>query len=85
MLENDTAGNDTAGNDTAGNVPGTECRECLAGRPHCHGTLIRHHGAHRQCTDADCAHPEVLMHALEVDCEAIGCECGDRGERRLAI
>jgi hypothetical protein len=81
----DTVVKDTVVKDTAGKVPGNECRECLAGQPHCHGTLIRHHGVHRQCTEADCAHPEVLMHALEVDCEAIGCECGDRGERRLAI
>lgn len=64
---------------------GKECRECLAGRPHCHGTLI-HHWRHRpQCTDPACAHPEVLMHSLSVDCEAIGCECGEQDSHRQVV
>ena len=37
------------------------------------------------CTDPDCAHPEVLMHSLSIDCEAIGCDCGERGSHRLAV
>lgn len=62
-----------------------ECRECLAGKPHCHGTLIHHWGQQSQCTDPDCSHPEVLLHSLSVDCEAIGCDCGERGSHRLAV
>lgn len=68
------------GEDTVANG----CRECRAGRPHCHGTLIHHWGQQSQCTDPDCSHPEVLMHALSVDCDAIGCDCGERGGHRLA-
>jgi hypothetical protein len=62
-----------------------ECRECVSGRPHCHGTLIHHHGQPPQCTDPDCSHPEVLLHSLSVDCEAIGCHCGESGSTRLAV
>jgi hypothetical protein len=64
---------------------GNECRECLAGRPHCHGTLIQHWGHGTHCTEPGCSHPEILLHALSIDCEAIGCECGQRGAHRLAI
>ena len=56
-----------------------------AGRPHCHGTLIHHWGQQAQCTDSDCTHPEVLLHSLSVDCDAIGCDCGERGSHRLAV
>ena len=51
------------------------CRECAAGTPHCHGTLIRHSTAHLQCTEPHCAHPEVLLHSLTVDCDALGFQC----------
>lgn len=67
------------------------CRECLAGRPHCHGTLIRHGGpaarcTETECTEPDCFHPEVLLHSLTIDCEAVGCDCGvEPGARRAAI
>lgn len=66
-----------------------DCRECLAGRPHCHGTLI-HHGGHHwgqqsQCTDPECTHPEVLLHSLSVDCDVIGCDCGERAGHQLAV
>lgn len=61
------------------------CRECVAGRPHCHGTLIHHWHQQSQCTDPECSHPEVLLHSLSVDCDAIGCDCGERGGHRLAV
>ncbi|KUI41020.1 hypothetical protein AU197_00135 [Mycobacterium sp. IS-1590] len=52
----------------------TECRECVAGLEHCHGTVI-HHAAYRaECTEPDCVTPEVA-HAFVIDCEAIGCAC----------
>lgn len=66
-----------------------DCRRCgsddEAGRPHCHGTLIRHSMQRWQCTEPDCTDPEVLLHPLTVDCEAIGCECGEPRDRRLAV
>lgn len=66
-----------------------DCRQCLAGRPHCHGTLIQHWGQHwgrqLQCTDPDCTHPEVLLHSLSVDCDVIGCECGEHTGHQLAV
>lgn len=61
---------------------GNECRECLAGRPHCHGTLIHHWGQPPQCTEPDCDHPEVLLHSLSIDCRAVGCPCGQEGHDR---
>jgi len=70
-----------------------DCRECLAGQPHCHGTLIHHGGRHggqhwgqqSQCTDPDCTHPEVLLHSLSVDCDVIGCDCGEGTGDQLAV
>lgn len=53
------------------------CRECAAGRPHCHGTLIRHPGQRWHCTDPECAQPEILLHGLTMDCQALGCHCGE--------
>jgi hypothetical protein len=64
---------------------GTECRECRAGLPHCHGTLIHHSCQPTQCTEPGCSHPEVLLHSLAVDCQAIGCECDERGGHLVAI
>jgi hypothetical protein len=62
-----------------------QCRECAVGRPHCHGTLIHHLGQKPQCTDPDCSHPEVLLHSLIVDCDAIGCLCGEHWHHQLAL
>ena len=64
---------------------GNDCRECLAGRPHCHGTLIHHPGQSPRCTEPGCSHPEVLLHSLTVDCAAIGCDCGENGGYWAAI
>lgn len=61
------------------------CRECREGRPHCHGTLVRHPGQHWQCTEPDCAHPEILLHSLRIDCEALGCRCAEPAQSRSAI
>jgi hypothetical protein len=52
----------------------SECRECLAGLEHCHGTVIHHARDRAECTEADCVTPDVV-HAFTVDCEAIGCSC----------
>lgn len=62
-----------------------ECRECLAGWPHCHGTLIHQWGQPSQCTDPGCRHPEVLLHSLSIDCEALGCDCAEPGGHQIAI
>jgi hypothetical protein len=52
----------------------TECRGCLAGLEHCHGTVIHHAAYGTECTEDGCVTPEV-MHAFSVDCEALGCAC----------
>lgn len=54
-----------------------DCRDCRTDRQHCHGTLVRHPGRYRQCTDPDCAHPEPELHTLSIDCEAADCECAE--------
>ena len=61
------------------------CRDCAAGRAHCHGTLICHPGLFRECTEPECGHPEALLHSLTVDCDALGCECGVPRAGRLAM
>jgi hypothetical protein len=58
---------------------GIQCRNCVAGLEHCHGTVI-HHAAHRaECTETGCEMPEA-EHTFRVDCEAIGCACGHSSE-----
>ena len=58
-----------------------DCRDCRAGLAHCHGTIIRHSQGRfwgrSECTEPDCDSPELLPHAFVVDCDAIGCECGE--------
>jgi hypothetical protein len=53
----------------------SQCRDCVAGVEHCHGTVI-HHGLGRrnECTEPDCQTPEVV-HAFGIDCDATGCTC----------
>lgn len=52
----------------------SDCRECRAGLVHCHGTFIHHALSWSECTEADCATPEVV-HTFVIDCEAIACTC----------
>jgi hypothetical protein len=52
----------------------SECRDCLAGLEHCHGTVIHHARQRFQCTEEGCVTPEVV-HAFSIDCDAIGCSC----------
>jgi hypothetical protein len=54
---------------------GARCRGCDAGEAHCHGTLIVHWGARPECTEPDCAAPELTLHTFVVDCDAVACEC----------
>ncbi len=61
----------------------TDCRECRGGQAHCHGTLIHHWGQRAQCTEPDCGDPEVLLHSLALDCEAVACACGEDVGQRL--
>jgi hypothetical protein len=59
-----------------------QCRECRAGLEHCHGTVI-HHVRHRaECTEDDCTTPEVV-HTFSIDCEAVGCVCGQSAARAV--
>ncbi|MCV7067623.1 hypothetical protein H7H51_21555 [Mycolicibacterium farcinogenes] len=52
-----------------------QCRECVAGLEHCHGTVIHHVRYRVECTDENCTTPEAA-HTFTVDCEAVGCPCG---------
>ncbi|MGV0837674.1 hypothetical protein [Mycolicibacterium thermoresistibile] len=52
-----------------------QCRECRAGLQHCHGTVIHHIRFRSECTQDGCETPEAL-HTFVVDCESVGCECG---------
>jgi hypothetical protein len=53
-----------------------ECRACRDGLQHCHGTVIRHSGRRAECTEDGCVTPEA-MHTFTVDCDSIGCSCGE--------
>jgi hypothetical protein len=53
-----------------------DCRECRAGLDHCHGTLIIHAQRRTECTEDSCDVPEIIAHALRIDCDAVGCACG---------
>jgi hypothetical protein len=53
----------------------SDCRACLGGLEHCHGTVIRHALGRSDCTEVDCETPEVV-HAFSIDCDALGCACG---------
>jgi hypothetical protein len=61
------------------------CRECRAGLGHCHGTLIRHSRHHSECTEDGCTSPELILHALVINCDAVGCDCAQQTEQRIAI
>ena len=58
-----------------------ECRDCRAGLDHCHGTIIRHSlgrfWGRSECTEPECATPELVPHAFVVDCDAVGCVCAE--------
>ncbi len=64
---------------------GKSCRECHSGMAHCHGTLIRHwlHGS--ECTEDGCTSPELVLHSLVIDCDAVGCDCNQQTRRRVAV
>jgi hypothetical protein len=51
-----------------------ECPECRAGLEHCHGTVIVHARLGSECTEPDCARPDIA-HAFRLDCDAVGCRC----------
>ncbi|MHA7648850.1 hypothetical protein ACX9NE_00185 [Mycobacterium sp. ML4] len=55
----------------------TGCRDCRAGLDHCHGTVIRHSLGRPECTEPDCVAPELFTHAFVVDCDVVGCACGE--------
>jgi hypothetical protein len=55
----------------------SDCRECRAGVEHCHGTIIDHPGRRLECTELDCDHPDGVAHAFHIDCDVVGCRCGE--------
>jgi len=61
------------------------CRECRAGLAHCHGTLIRHPLLRTECTEDGCTSPELFLHSLAIDCDAVGCDCAQQTDQRMAV
>ncbi|HZA10129.1 hypothetical protein [Mycobacterium sp.] len=55
----------------------SDCRECRAGVEHCHGTIIYHALRRSECTEGECDQPDGVLHAFRIDCEALGCRCGE--------
>jgi hypothetical protein len=53
-----------------------QCRYCRDGWEHCHGTVIVHVQHRADCTEDGCVNPESIAHSLRIDCEAVGCSCG---------
>jgi hypothetical protein len=54
----------------------SDCRDCRAGLDHCHGTVIVHVRCRAECTENDCDDPGRISHAMRIDCEVVGCTCG---------
>ncbi|HET6500968.1 MAG TPA: hypothetical protein VFG87_09430 [Amycolatopsis sp.] len=53
-----------------------DCRSCLSGLDHCHGTLVVHENGDPECT-APCADIDEARHRLLVTCAELdgGCRC----------
>lgn len=62
------------------------CPDCGLDLDHCHGTLVIHHDRTRECTDAACELPDLLMHAFVIDCRSVsgGC-CTADGTTELSL
>nr|WP_170313135.1 hypothetical protein [Mycolicibacterium anyangense] len=64
---------------------GMNCRDCVAGLAHCHGTLIRHSRHRAECTEDGCESPELILHGLVIDCDSVGCDCTQQILESLAV
>lgn len=52
-----------------------DCRSCLSGLDHCHGTLVTHENGDVDCTEA-CTDLDPARHRLHLGCaELDGCPC----------
>lgn len=53
-----------------------ECRSCLSGVDHCHGTLVLHENGDVDCTEV-CYDLGAVRHRLSISCAEIdgGCAC----------
>jgi len=53
-----------------------ECRSCVDGFDHCHGTLVSHENGEVECTEP-CADFDDARHGLSITCAEIdgGCAC----------
>ncbi|GFG72664.1 hypothetical protein [Mycobacterium botniense] len=56
---------------------GTSCRGCREDLAHCHGTVIRHALRRPECTDDGCDDPELIPHTFVIECDMVGCGCGE--------
>jgi hypothetical protein len=64
----------------------SSCQDCGLEIDHCHGTLVVHSDGTVDCTDAACEFPDLLRHALIIDCAAVlgGC-CAAEEAADLAL
>jgi hypothetical protein len=53
----------------------SSCPDCGWDVDHCHGTLIVHDDRTVDCTEPSCELPDLLRHALLVDCYAVRGGC----------
>jgi hypothetical protein len=64
----------------------SRCQDCGLEIDHCHGTLVMHFNRTVDCTDGACELPDLLRHALIIDCAVVlgGC-CAGEAEPDLAL
>jgi hypothetical protein len=64
----------------------SSCSDCGPEVDHCRGTLVLHDDQTVDCTDAACKLPDLMRHALIVDCVVVlgGC-CGGEEAADFAI
>lgn len=54
-----------------------QCHDCRDGLEHCHGAIIIHLLRRTECTEDGCDGATHIPHAFRMDCEAVGCRCGE--------
>lgn len=48
-----------------------------SGLDHCHGSNINHLLRRPECIEEGCVSPELVPHAFVIDCDVVGCACGE--------
>ncbi len=53
----------------------TECRDCIDGFEHCHGTYVLHDDGTWECTEPGCVGGGAVLHLWVVSCVEVGAQC----------